>query len=161
MDGNLPNVANTVTGYTAAPAAIFSDATTILSNAWLDSHSTSSIGSSNRYPANTTVNAGFASGSTASDPNTGTFGLGVEGLVRFLEDWKPADIWASGIEKRFTYYGSFISLWRAQQATGGWSYGYFYTVPYSYQYFDTHYLTNPPRPFLGVMSFSRGRWYLE
>jgi hypothetical protein len=158
-NGNPANAPSSVIGYTPAPAAVFGDATTILSNAWIDANSTNSLPT--RLPTNTTVNAGLTTGSVATNTVTNTFGLGVEGMVRFLENWKPADLGGGGPQARFTYYGSLISLWRAQQASGAYSYGTYYTVPANHWFYDTHFLTNPPKPLLGIMSFSKGRWYLE
>jgi hypothetical protein len=82
-------------------------------------------------------------------------------MVRFLENWNPSDLGGGGPQQRFTYYGSLISLWRAQQATGVYSYGSYFTVPANYWFHDTRVLTKPPKPALGIMSFSKGRWYLD
>ena len=157
--GNPATAANAVTGYTPPPAAIFADAATILSNAWVDASSTSSL--STRQPLSTTVNAGLATGSVATNTVSSTYGQGVEGLVRYLENWNPVDLGGAGPQQRLTYYGSLISLWRAQQATGSYSYGIYHTVPANYWFYDTRFLNNPPQPSLGVMSFNKGRWYLE
>jgi Tfp pilus assembly protein PilX len=158
-NGNPPNAANTVGAYTAKPAAIFSDALTVLSNSWLDADSTKSL--SQRTPSNTTVNTGIVTGSIATDPVANTFGLGVEGLVRFLENWNPSDIGVAGTQRRFTYYGSFVELYRAEQATGLFTYGNYYTVPKNYWYYQTAFLTDPPKPTLIVPNFRRGRWFLQ
>jgi hypothetical protein len=157
--GNPPGAASAVPGYSPPPSAILADAITVLSNAWLDASSGCSV--SVRQPANTTVNAGLVTGSVATDSATNTFGRGVEGMVRFLENWNPADLGGSGSQQRFTLYGSLISFWHAEQATGAYSYGAYYTEPSNYWFYDRRFLTNPPKPLLGVMSFSKGQWFLE
>ncbi|MEA3210056.1 MAG: hypothetical protein QOE70_3113 [Chthoniobacter sp.] len=159
IDGNPSTAPSAVSGYTPPPAAIFSDATTILSNAWSDALSTMSL--STRLPANTTINAGLATGSVATSTATNTFGLGVEGMMRFLENWNPPDLGSSGPHRRLTYHGALLSLWRAQQATGVYSYGAFYTAPFNYWFYNSGFLNHPPKPFLGLLSFSKGRWYCE
>ncbi len=157
--GNPSTAASAVAPYIPAPAAVISDATTILSNAWVDANSTNSLPT--RLPANTTVNAGLATGSVATDAGSSTYGQGLEGMVRFLENWNPPDLGGGGPQRRFTYYGSLLSLWRAQQADGAYSYGTYYTVPANYWFYDTRFLSTPPKPSFGIMSFNKGRWYLE
>ena len=75
------------------PAAVYSDAITILSGNWNNANSTSGI--SSRTPANETVNAAFLTGNVPSDGNN--YSGGVENFPRFLENW-------SGYT--FTYNGS-------------------------------------------------------
>jgi len=90
-----------------APAAVFSDALTVLSNNWSDSNSASSIGS--RTASATTVNAAVVTGNVATSGSN--YSGGVENLIRFLENW-------SG--QTFTYGGSLACLWQSQQATARW-----------------------------------------
>jgi hypothetical protein len=92
------------------PAALYTDALTILSNSWNDSKSSQAL--SNRVASNTTVNAAFMTGNTNSQGNH--YSGGLENLPRFLETW-------SG--KTFTYKGSMVDLWFSEQATGIWQYG--------------------------------------
>lgn len=92
------------------PAALFTDALTILSNSWNDSKSSQSL--SNRVASNTTVNAAFMTGNTNSQNNH--YSGGLENLPRFLEGWS---------DKTFTYKGSMVDLWFSEQATGIWQYG--------------------------------------
>ncbi|MCG6535018.1 MAG: PilX N-terminal domain-containing pilus assembly protein [Syntrophales bacterium LBB04] len=89
------------------PAAVFGDATTILSNNWNDSNSALTL--SSRIASNTTVNAAVMTGNknTAGSQYSG----GVENLMRFLEDWSS---------KTLTYAGSLVCLWQSQYATGNW-----------------------------------------
>lgn len=92
------------------PAAIASDAVTILSNAWNDSNSNNNLDS--RVASDTTVNTVLMAGHVAT--NGVQYSGGVENFPRFLEKW-------SG--KTFTYSGSLISLWHSEKATGNWVYG--------------------------------------
>ncbi len=106
------------TGTTPPPAAIISDAVTILSNTWNNTKSTApgstpdTSALTNRVATGTTVNGAIMTG------NKGTAGTqysgGVENFPRFLENW-------SGVT--FTYSGSLVSYWNSQQATGNWVYG--------------------------------------
>ena len=111
------------------PAAVFTDALTILSNSWNDANSTKSL--SNRVASNTIANVSFLTGNTNSQNSH--YSGGLENLPRFLESW-------SG--KSFTYRGSMIDLWFSQQATGLWSYGSYYTAPTRDWAFDVD-LLNP------------------
>jgi Tfp pilus assembly protein PilX len=109
------------------PAAVLTDALTILSNNWSDSKSTWGI--SSRVASNTQVNVSFMTGNTNSENST--YSGGLENLPRFLEAW-------SG--KTFTYRGSMVDLWFSEQATGLWSYGSYYTAPYRDWAFDNDLL---------------------
>jgi len=96
------NTANT------KPAALISDAITILSGSWDDSRSSSSI--STRVASDTTVNAAIMAGivETVGSDYSG----GLENLPRFLENW-------SG--KVFTYNGSMVVMYPSQYATNKWA----------------------------------------
>ena len=99
------------------PAAVFGDATTILSNNWNDANS--ALAMSSRTASNTTVNAAIMTGNrnTAGSQYSG----GVENLMRFLENWTG---------RTLTYAGSLVCLWESQYATGNWRYGDpVYTAP--------------------------------
>jgi len=110
------------------PAALFTDALTILSNNWNDSKSNKDL--SQRVASNTTVNAAFLTGNT--ETTLGHYNGGLENLPRFLEKW-------SG--KTFTYRGSMVDLWYSEQATGAWKYGSpQYTAPNRNWAFDPDFL---------------------
>ena len=111
------------------PAAVLTDALTILSGSWNDANSTKAL--SSRVASNTSVNVSFLTGNTNSQNNH--YSGGLENLPRFLEKWDG---------KSFTYRGSMIDLWFSQQATGIWSYGSYYTAPNRDWAFDTD-LLNP------------------
>lgn len=112
------------------PAALYTDALTILSNSWNDSKSTQVL--NNRVASNTTVNAAFMTGNTNSQDNH--YSGGLENLPRFLEKWT---------DKTFTYKGSMVDLWFSEQATGLWVYGSpVYEAPNRNWSFDTDFL-NP------------------
>lgn len=91
-----------------SPAAIISDALTILSNNWSDSY-TASTAISARPASQTTVNAAVMSGNinTVGSQYSG----GLENFMRFLENW-------SGVT--YTYNGSLVCLWQSEQAQAPW-----------------------------------------
>jgi hypothetical protein len=107
IDGNYNTVGK-------KPAAVLTDALTILSNSWTDANSSKSL--SSRVASNTSVNVSFLTGNTNSQD--GHYSGGLENLPRFLEDWSS---------KNFTYRGSMIDLWFSQQAIGNW--GSYYSPP--------------------------------
>jgi hypothetical protein len=110
------------------PAALFTDALTVLSNDWNDGNGNLSL--DQRVASNTTVNAAFLTGNTETSP--GSYSGGLENLPRFLEKW-------SG--KTFTYRGSMVDMWFSQQATGAWYYGApQYTAPNRDWAFDLAFL---------------------
>jgi len=107
---------NLSTGFTGTntvntkPSSIVSDAITVLSGAWLDSQSKSSL--SSRLASDTTVNAAFLSGIVAS--SSASDSGGVENYPRFLEDWS-----ASGT-RTLTYNGSMVVMFYSKVATNLW-----------------------------------------
>jgi hypothetical protein len=107
-DYNELNAANLGTANTSAtrPASLVGDAITILSDAWLDSKSTSEPGA-----APTTVNAALLTG--AVDTTAGQYSGGMENFPRFLENWGSAN--------PFTYNGSMIKMFPSLYATNFWS----------------------------------------
>lgn len=111
---NQPNNAHLGTTNTTAtvPAALMSDALTILSANWNDAFSANSD-SGTRSAVNTTVNAAILTGVM---PSTGTkntqFSGGVHNLPRLLEDWDPS----SG-KKALTINTSILRLFNSQIAT--------------------------------------------
>ena len=99
------------------------DAVSFLSSSFDDA--LSSGDKSFRVAANTTVNASIMTGNietTVSDYNGG-----FENLPRFLEVW-------SG--KNFTWSGSMVNLWYAQQANSTWN-GTYYSPPIRDWSYDT------------------------
>ncbi len=103
-----------------APAAIISDAITILSSNWSDSYNANtSLG--NRSAAATTVNAAVMSGNRDTNSQTGQYSGGLENFMRFLENW-------SGVT--YTYNGSLVCLWQSGQVTAAWpNTGVVYNAP--------------------------------
>ena len=111
---NQPNNAHLGTSNTTAtvPAALMSDALTILSGKWVDSTSTSSA--STRDAENTTVNAAILTGVMPSTGSGNTvFSGGVHNLPRLLEDWLNV----SGGQRRLTINTSILSLFPSKTAT--------------------------------------------
>jgi hypothetical protein len=92
------------------PAAVMSDALSILSNDWDDSDSDKSL--DDRVASPTTVNAGIITGvvSTKGDNYSGGF----ENLPRLHEKWSNVTL---------SIVGSFVVLWESQIATAPWYYG--------------------------------------
>lgn len=109
---NCPDNTHLGTTNTSAtvPAALMSDALTILSENWLDSQSGSSYAM--RKAKDTTINCAILTGNV---PSTGTgntqFSGGVHNLVRLLEDW------LSSGQKTLTLNTSFVCLFPSNQAT--------------------------------------------
>ena len=139
------------TSGTRVPSAVFADAVTILSNAWNDSNSSSSL--SSRTASDTTVNTAIVAGfvpSVWTDPVTHvTYGYsgGLNNFPRFLEDWGG---------KTFTYKGSMIELFASGISTGQWDTGSIYVPPHRAWSFDANFIDNPPPGSLTAVSVSRG-----
>jgi hypothetical protein len=137
--------ANTTQTY---PAAVYSDAITILSGNWNNANSSSSIGS--RTPANDTVNAAFLTGNVPSDNNN--YSGGVENFPRFLENWTGYT---------FTYNGSMVCMFTSQIATAPWSgTGAVYNPPTRHWAYDLNFNNPAKQPPLmpSVISVERGGW---
>jgi len=100
----------TNTTYTV-PAALMSDALTVLSPNWADSdgYTAYNNGSSIFNAADTTINAAIITGTV---PSTGTsastFSGGVHNLPRLLENWTSKNLWLNT---------SIIRLWDSRMAT--------------------------------------------
>ncbi|MFQ3578203.1 MAG: hypothetical protein SNJ52_04235 [Verrucomicrobiia bacterium] len=153
---NAPLTAqNYVQGYEVAPAAVVSDAVTILSNAWSDGNSNKSL--AERKASRTTVNAGIMTGILKTTPDVASsYNGGAENFPRFLEDW-------GGVN--FTYYGSMVNLYESIHATGLWrgtgpTFG-IYNPPVRRWFFDERFRTAPPPGFLVTTMFTRGLWMRE
>ena len=130
------------------PAAVYSDAVTILSSNWNPANSTAAIGS--RTAANDTVNAAFLTGNVPS--NGSYYSGGVENFPRFLENW-------SGYT--FTYNGSMVCMFNSQIATAPWpGTGTVYNPPTRNWAFDLNFNNPAKQPPLmpSVISVNRGAW---
>jgi hypothetical protein len=127
----LLNTTNTSSG--TVPAALISDALTILSPAWQDSQSTGAY--TTRQAANTTINAAILTGIVPSSGNTTTtFSGGVHNLPRLLEDWN------SPSTKTLTLNTSIINLFNSTRATGKFvNPGTYYDPPTRQFSFDNNY----------------------
>lgn len=136
-----------VAGYTRKPCAVVADAVNLLSNAWNDANSSSSL--SSRTASNTTFNTAIVSGIVPSTNNY--YSGGAENFPRFLENW-------SG--KTLTYYGSMVELYSSRQSIGTWGSGNVYSPPNRRWYFDTNLQIYTPPGSLPVFSYTKGRWFL-
>jgi Tfp pilus assembly protein PilX len=137
---------------TKKPAAILSDAFTILSNAWSTGSYDGALSAgakSGRPAANTTVNCAYATGNI--NTTSTAYNGGFENLVRFLESWTSS--------RTLTWTGSAICLWNSVQATGTWN-GNYYDPPtrnWSYDVsFDDPNNLPPQTPV--VRTFQRIGW---
>jgi hypothetical protein len=133
------------------PASLIGDAITILSQAWNDDTSGSSL--DDRPAAATTVNAAFLAGIVPT--TNGSYSGGVENFPRFLEDW-------SGVP--FTYNGSMVVMYPSQIAVGQWrgtgtSIG-IYNPPNRVWAFDTNFRDPAKLPpgTPGVRALIRSMW---
>ena len=128
---------STITNGSCVPAALLCDAITILSSAFNDSTSSSTIGIAS---ANNTVNAAIVTGNM---PSTGTsattFSGGVQNLMRLQEDWGTDTL---------TLNTSIVVLYASQMATNqfrnpiGWSSGVinpYYTPPHRLWGYDPNF----------------------
>ncbi len=123
------------------PAAVLSDAITLLSNSWDKSKAVetdawgrsysdrrSDAYYSKKNPSKTEMNISFITGDNKADISTKNYGGGLENLPRFLEDWGGTEI---------KLRGSMIQMWESQQAKGTWTYAKYYTAPTRNWGFDT------------------------
>jgi hypothetical protein len=130
-----PNPVYTLGDYNVVnkqPAAIMTDAFTILSNSWDDADSDDGL--SDRRASDTRVNAAFMTGNTVTGEDGSAYNGGLENLPRLLEDWGG---------KTLRLRGSFVDLWKSRQATGDWSYGSYgsyYKAPVRDWGFDPDFL---------------------
>ena len=135
-----PSYLGTSNTTTILPAALMSDALTILSGAWRDFYSTSNY--TFRVASNTTVNAALVTGIV---PSTGTsssaFSGGVHNLPRLLEDWNP------GTARVLTLNTSIIGLFSSIKATGIFiNPGNYYNPPTRNFSFDLNFLDPAKQP---------------
>jgi hypothetical protein len=137
---NCPNSSYLGTTNTSAsvPAAVMSDALTILSSNWKDG-SASSGAYTSRNPANTTIDAAILTGIVpTTGPGTGQFSGGVHNLPRLLENWNGFTL---------TLNTSIVNLFNSQMATGTFispGSGSYYSAPNRAFGFDSN-LADPSR----------------
>ncbi len=126
------------------PAALMSDAITILSSNWKDANS--SLGLSSRNAKPTTVNAAIVSGNVPTSVFNSYSG-GVENFPRFLENW--------GGSNPFTYNGSIVCMFPSRYATNRWGMSGVYNPPARNWSFDQNFLDPsklpPSTPSLSTM----------
>lgn len=130
------------------PAAILTDALTILSSAWNDSRS-ADAGYSTRIANVDTVNVSYGTGNV--ETTSSAYSGGFENLPRFLEDWNG---------KNFVWSGSAVCLWNSRQATAGWANSTYYRPPNRVWSYDTN-LDDPsklPPETPVVRVFQRSGW---
>jgi hypothetical protein len=130
------------------PAAVYSDAVTILSSAWNPLQSANGINS--RTAANDTVNAAILTGNVPSTANN--YSGGVENFPRFLENWNGYT---------FTYNGSMVCMFSSVVANAPWSgTGAVYNPPTRNWAFDNNFNNPAKQPPLmpTVISVNRGAW---
>jgi len=120
------------------PAALLSDALTILSPNWQDSDGYATY-SSSINASTMTINAAIVTGTVPSkdtSSSTTTFSGGVHNLPRMLQDWTGINLYLNT---------SIIRLWDSQMATNQWKYqGTYYNPPNRYFSFDQNFL-NPAK----------------
>jgi hypothetical protein len=108
------------------PAAILSDALTLLSPKWTDANST--LPEQSRTASNMTFNAAIVTGNIPTTGTTAyTFSGGVHNVTRFLETWSGCTL---------TLNTSIVVLYSSQIATNQ------FIMPYSNSQTDGYY--NPP-----------------
>lgn len=132
---NCPNAAHLCTTNTTqtCPAALLSDAFTILSPSWNDAWSAGPY--TRRAAAETTINAAIVSGivcSTGSGPNQ--FSGGAQNLPRLLEDWYSHSV-------ALTLNTSIVNLFNSIAATNRYvNPGTYYGPPTRHFHFDLNFL---------------------
>jgi hypothetical protein len=156
---NCPNSAHLgLTNTTATyPASLVSDALTVLSGKWDDTHSNDTFSTGKRVAQSTTVNAAILTGvvySTGSAANT--FSGGVQNLPRLLEDWGNG---SSSVV--LTLNTSIVNFFNSVRATSQFQApGNYYYAPTRQFSFDLNFLSynrQPPgTPMLGYVL--RSKW---
>ena len=128
-------------------SAIMADATTVLSNEWQNSYSSST--SLNNRPVNSalTINADIMTGNQAT--TSAGYGGGFENFIRFLENWS---------NENYNFGGSLVCMWQSTKAVGQWqNTGVYYNAPvrqYTFGVFGTSW--PPGTPY--VHDTSKGTW---
>ena len=120
------------------PSAFMSDALTILSPAWKDSASSSSLSSRTASSA-VTVNAALLSGIVPSTgTSSSTFSGGVHNYPRLLENWSSSTLWLNT---------SLISLYNSTKATRVFQNpGVYYNPPTRKFSYDLNFLNPAKQP---------------
>lgn len=140
-DYNCTNFLASTNTSATVPAALMSDALTILSANWNDTTSFSISTSGPDAADNTTVNAALLTGIVASTSSaTSGFSGGVHNLPRLLENWSNDDLWLNT---------SIINLFNSKNATNKFvtpsnNSGSYYTAPTRHFSFDVNFM-NPAR----------------
>jgi hypothetical protein len=119
------------------PAALLSDALTVLSSSWSDPKSFQYLTqpTSRNSPVATTINAAIVTGNVM---NTGQGDGGVENLPRLLENWNSLNLYLNT---------SIICLWRSTMATNVFQTpSTYYTAPTRFFSFDRNFLNPANRP---------------
>jgi hypothetical protein len=156
---NAPVVAQQGTTNTTGtyPASLASDALTILSPAWNDAQSATTLGGSKNLATATTVNAAILTGVVPSGTNidASNFSGGVHNLPRLLEDW------GSGTTVALWLNTSIVNMFSSTMATHQFeSPGNYYQAPTRQFSFDLNFLDytrQPPgTPMLGAVL--RSKW---
>jgi hypothetical protein len=142
---------NVVAGYQRQSCAVVADAVMILSNNWTDAKSYQSVG--NRTATPTTVNTAIVSGIVPTGTVGTNYSGGAENFPRFMEAW--------GSNNTFTYYGSMVQLFASKQNTGIWGKSNVYDPPRRKWYFDRRFYTDPPPGTLSLVSYKKGRWFVQ
>lgn len=147
-------VLNSTNTTQAKPAALISDALTILSPKWNDANSSKKLG--NRIPGDTTVNAAIITGIVYSDPSDGLpFSGGVMNLPRLLEDWNGKTLWLNT---------SVVNLYNSRFATNKWvstsDANAYYSAPNRQFSFDLNFTDNTKLPpgTPGLSAMIRSKW---
>jgi hypothetical protein len=123
------------------PAALLSDALTVLSSQWSDSTSWNHNSAGNDNAVDTTINAAIVTGTTVSTDTTAAgFSGGVHNLPRLLENWTGDTLYLNTSILRL--FDSKIAI--GQFITPGS--GSYYTPPTRKFYFDTHFLDPAKNP---------------
>lgn len=129
------------------PASIMSDATTVLSNQWQNSYSSSTSLNNRPVTSALTINADIMTGNQAT--TSAGYGGGFENFIRFLENW-------SG--ENYNFGGSLVCMWQSTKAVGQWqNTGVYYNAPvrqYTFGVFGTNW--PPGTPYFSYAS--KGTW---
>ena len=147
---NIQSGTNGATGTNNAyevPAALISDALTLLSPSWKDSEGYTTFSFANNADKATTmtVNAAIVTGTIPSTGSgTATFSGGLHNLPRLLENWTAVNLYLNT---------SIIRLWNSNMATNQWKYqGTYYLPPNRFFNFDNQFL-NPAKVPPGIPLF--------
>ena len=133
--GASAGTTNTANTY---PAALMSDAITILSANWQDSW-TSGTSLFSRQPSATTINAACLAGIVQSTNSSGNnyYSGGLENYLRLEENWSASTT--------LTFNGSLVAMFPSIYATNVWQeLGNYYNAPARHWNFDLNF-TDPTK----------------